>query len=76
MAKHYTGQPATLDVYAGRVWKSHDMPPAGGCATNVEIAITDRKDASMVKGHHNVLFCGDFAREFRLFANLYKMKLA
>lgn len=76
MVHYYTGQPATLDVYAGRVWKSHDMPPAGGCATNVEIAITDRKDASMVRGHHNVLFCGDFAREFRLFANLYKMKLA
>ena len=76
MVKYYTGQPATLDVYAGKVWKSHKMPPAGGCATNVEIEITDRADACMVKGHHNVLFCGDFARKFRLFANLYKMNLA
>ena len=76
MVKYYSGQPATLDVYAGKVWKSHKMPPAGGCATNVEIEITDREDACMVKGHHNVLFCGDFARKFMLFANLYKMKLA
>lgn len=76
MVHYYTGQPATLDVYAGKVCKSYDMPPAGGCATNVEIEITDRADATMVRGHHNVLFCGDYARKFRLFANLYKMKLA
>ena len=75
MIHYYSGQPASLDVYAGKVYKSHHAPPVGGCATNVEIEITDRKDALAVKGHHNVLFCGDFARQFRLFANLYKMKL-
>ena len=51
-------------------------PPAGGCTTNVEIAITDREDACMVKGHHNLLFCGDHARKFRHFAQLHKLKLA
>ena len=75
MIHYYTGQPASLDVYAGKVYKSHNMPPAGGCTTNVEIELTDRADACLVKGHHNILFCGDFARKFRLFANLYKMKL-
>ncbi|MDP6545949.1 MAG: hypothetical protein QGH60_18370 [Phycisphaerae bacterium] len=72
---YYTGQPPALDIYSGKVYKSHKMPPAGGCTTNVEIELTDRKDACEVKGHHNILFCGDFARRFRLFANLYKMKL-
>ena len=75
MIHYYTGQPASLDVYAGKVCKSHNMPPAGGCTTNVEIEITDRKDACAVAGHHNILFCGDYARRFRLFANLYKMTL-
>jgi len=28
------------------------------CTTNVEIEITDRPDAGMVKGRHNLLFCG------------------
>jgi hypothetical protein len=67
-----------LDVYAGRVVKSHAMPPAAGCTTNVEIAITDRADVcSVFNGHaHNVAFCGDFARPLRLFANLYKLPLA
>jgi hypothetical protein len=76
MVKYYPGEKPKLDVYAGRVVESHPMPPAAGCATNVEIEITDRPDACMVRGHHNLLFCGDFARQFRLFAQLYKMELA
>jgi hypothetical protein len=76
MVHYYPGKEPTLDVYAGRVVKSHPMPPAGGCTTNVEVAITDREDAGMVKGHHNLLFCGDHARKFRLFAQLHKLKLA
>ena len=73
-----TNKAPTLDVYAGTVVKSHPMPPIGGCTTNVEIDITDRDDACDVFGGraHNVLFCGDYARQFRLFAQLYKMGLA
>jgi len=51
------------------------MPPAAGCTTNVEVKIRDRKDACMVQGHHNLLFAGDLAREFRLFAQLHRMDL-
>lgn len=76
MMRYYPGEHPTLDVYSGRVVASHPMPPAAGCTTNVEIEITDRQDACMVKGHHNLLFCGDYARRFRLFARLYKMRLA
>jgi hypothetical protein len=75
MMRYYPGKTPTLDVYAGRVVKSHPMPPAGGCTTNVEIEILDRPDACMVGGHHNLIFCGDFARKFRLFAQLYKIRL-
>jgi len=76
MVRYHPGAEPALDVYAGRVVKSHPMPPAAGCTTNVEIEITDREDACMVRGHHNLLFCGDHARKFRLFAQLYRMKLA
>ena len=76
MVRYHPGKPPALDVYAGKVVTSHPMPPAGGCATNVEIEVTDRDDACMVRGHHNLIFCGDFARKFRLFAQLHKMRLA
>lgn len=76
MVRYYPGTPPALDVYAGKVVASHPMPPAAGCTTNVEIAITDRADACQVQGHHNLLFCGEWARQFRLFAQLYKLRLA
>jgi hypothetical protein len=76
MVRYYPGKDPALDVYAGRVVQSHPMPPAAGCTTNVEIEITDRPDACMVSGHHNLIFCGDFARKFRLFAQLFKLRLA
>ncbi|HPO13829.1 MAG TPA: hypothetical protein PLI09_10325 [Candidatus Hydrogenedentes bacterium] len=76
MIHYYPGEKPSLDVYEGRVVQSHPMPPAAGCTTNVEIEITDRPDACSVRGHHNLLFCGDFARQFRLFAQLYNLPLA
>ena len=75
VVKYYSAEKAGLDIYEGRVVKSHPMPPAAGCTTNVEVEITDRPDACMVAGHHNLIFCGDYARKFRLFANLMKMEL-
>jgi hypothetical protein len=76
IVRYHPGKEPALDVYAGKIVKSHAMPPVGGCTTNAEVEITDRPDACMVRGHHNLLFCGDFARKFRLFAHLFKMKLA
>lgn len=76
MMRYHPGEKPALDIYAGKVVASHPMPPAGGCTTNVEIQLTDRSDACLVQGHHNLLFSGDFARRFRLFAQLYKMGLA
>jgi len=74
MLHYYGGAQPSLDVYAGQVAQSHPMPPAGGCTTNVEIELSDCPDVCQVRGHHNILFCGDFARKFRLFAQLFKMR--
>lgn len=76
MMRYHASAEPKLDVYAGKVVTSYPMPPAGGCTTNVSIELTDRKDACMVRGHHNLLFCGDYAHRFRTFARLYKLPLA
>jgi hypothetical protein len=75
MVRYYPGDEPALDIYAGQVVQSHPMPPAAGCTTNVEIEISNREQAYQVRGHHNLIFCGDLARKFRLFANLYRMKV-
>lgn len=75
MVRAYPGTPSRLDVYAGKVVISHPMPPAGGCTTNVEVQLTDRADAMMVQGHHNVLFYGEHARQFRIFARFFRLQM-
>lgn len=75
MIHYYSGEDPKLDVYSGNVVESHQMPPAGGCATNVEIEITNRMNANLVTGHHNLLFNGDFSKRFMNFAQLHKLQL-
>jgi len=76
MIHYYPGENPKLDVYSGIVVVSHQMPPAGGCSTNVEIEITNRTNATSVTGHHNLLFCGDFTKRFKDFAQLHKLQLS
>jgi hypothetical protein len=71
MARYVSGKTPQLLVYSGKVVKSYDMPPVGGCRTNVEITINELDDACDVKGHHNVLFYGNQAKRLRQFAQLY-----
>ena len=73
MAHYLPGKLPQMLVYSGEVVKSYPMPPVGGCRTNVEITINERADACDVKGHHNVLFCGNWAKQLRQFAQLYGM---
>lgn len=71
MARYVPGEAPAMLVYSGTVVKSYAMPPVGGCRTNVEITINELPRAADVKGHHNILFCGDYARELRTFCRIY-----
>lgn len=62
-------------IYSGKVVKSYAMPPVGGCRTNVEITINELEDVCDVKGHHNVLFYGNYAKRLRQFAQLYGIEV-
>jgi hypothetical protein len=73
MIHYYSGKDPKLDIYSGTVFKSHQE--LVGCATNVEINITDRIDANLVKGHHNILLCGDLSKTFTDFARLHKLQI-
>ena len=71
MAHCLPGKKPQMLVYSGEVVKSYATPPAGGCRTNVEITINELDDACDVKGHHNVIFYGSYAKQLRQFAQLY-----
>ena len=58
-------------IYSGKVVGCPDIPPAGGCRTNVEITINEVEDVYDVKGMHQVIFYGNHAKELRTFCQLY-----
>lgn len=71
MAHYLSGETPRMLVYSGKVVKSYAMPPVGGCRTNVEITVNELENADDVKGHHNVLFYGNYAKQLRIFCQLY-----
>ena len=76
MAMYLTGQRPQMLVYSGNVVKSYDMPPVGGCRTNVEITINEVNDICDVKPvHHQAIFYGDYAKRLRSFCQLYGIEV-
>ena len=75
MAHYISGEKPGMLVYSGQVVKSYAMPPVGGCRTNVEITINELPRAADVKGHHNVLFYGDYAEQLRTFCRLFGIEV-
>jgi len=47
MARCNPTEAPSMQVYSGQVVKSYDMPPVGGCRTNVEIRSTNWKTPAM-----------------------------
>lgn len=72
---HLPGKIPQMLLYSGKVVKSYDMPPVGGCRTNVEITINELENAMDVKAHHNIIFYGNYARELRIFCQLYGIEV-
>lgn len=71
MAHYLSGEKPEMIVYSGKVVRCYDTPPAGGCRTNVELAIDGIEDACDVKGMHQTIFYGDYARQLRAFCQLH-----
>jgi hypothetical protein len=73
MAHYLPGNQPQMLVYTGSVVKSYEMPPVGGCRTNVAFTVNEHENVCDVKGHHNVVFCGNYGRQLRRFAQLYEI---
>jgi hypothetical protein len=65
-----------LDAWRGTVISSPTCPPAGGCATRVLVKLDGVADVcSVYAGPHPILYCGDFARHAKVFAQLYGLEV-
>ncbi len=72
----YQSEKKTLNAWRGNVISSPGTPPTGGCATRVLVKLDSVPDVcSVYAGPHPVLYCGDFARHAKTFAQLYGLDI-
>ena len=69
-------RPDSLLVGTGRMVNNVDARIKGGCRTAVEIAVDGLDDARDLAGFHQVLVCGKFDRELKMYAELAGLRLA
>jgi len=75
LAQYLPGDAPRMIVYSGEVVACPPMPPAGGCRTNVEMTINEVDDVCDVKGMHQVIFYGNYARDLRTFCQLHNIEV-
>lgn len=72
----YQSDKRSLDAWRGHVQSSPATPPTGGCATRVLVQLDGVPDVcSVYAGPHPILYCGDFARQARVFAQLFGLPI-
>ena len=67
-------RPDTLLFGTGQVRENVRAPFAGGCRTSLEIAMDGAQDVRDVKGHHQILVCGNFAQTLRAYCQLADLR--
>jgi hypothetical protein len=63
--------PGKMIIGSGTVVGNVDTPPAGGCRTSVEIKVDDVPDVRDVKGFHQLIMYGNYAKELNSFCQLF-----
>ena len=71
MTRYFAGEKPEMIVYSGKVVRCYNTPPAGGCRTNVELTINEVEDVGDVKGNHMTIIYGNYAKQLRVFCQLY-----
>lgn len=75
MAQYLSGETPRMYIYSGNVVGCPPIPATGGCRTNVEMTINEVDDACDVKGMHQVIFYGNYAKQLRTFCQLYGIQV-
>jgi hypothetical protein len=71
MAQYVPGETPQMIIYSGKVVGCPSIPQTGGCRTNIEMTINEVDDVCDVKGMHQIIFYGNYAKQLRTFCQLY-----
>jgi hypothetical protein len=75
MAQYLLREVPQMIIYSGKVVGCPSIPETGGCRTNIEMTINEVDDVCDVKGMHQVIFYGNYAKQLRTFCQLYNINI-
>ena len=75
MTQYVSGKEPKMYIYSGEVVGCPPIPRTGGCRTNIEMTINEVDDTCDVKGMHQNIFYGNYAKQLRTFCQLYGIKV-
>lgn len=75
MAQYLSGETPHMYIYSGKVVGCPSIPPTGGCRTNLQMTINEVDDVCDVKGMHQIIFYGNYAKQLKTFCQLYDIKV-
>ena len=70
LASYLSAKNPRMLIYTGEVVRCYPKAP-GGCRTNVAMTINEVDDVCDVKGMHQIIFYGDYAKQLRTFCRLH-----
>jgi hypothetical protein len=75
IAEYAAGEKPHMLIYSGNVVDCPPIPPTGGCRTNIRMTINEVDDVCNVKGMHQIIFYGNYAKQLRAFCKLYGVEV-
>jgi L-fucose isomerase-like protein len=71
LTEYHVAEKPHMLIYSGEVVSCPPIPPTGGCRSNIEMTINEVDDVCDVKGMHQIIFYGNYAKQLRAFCQLY-----
>jgi hypothetical protein len=75
MAQYFPTETPEMLVYTGAIVDCPEIPPTGGCRTNLRMTINEVEDVRDVKGMHQIIFYGNHGKDLRTYCQLNSIAL-
>ncbi len=71
----YLSETNRMVIYSGETVSCPSFPRVGGCRTNIEMTINEVDDVCDVKGMHQIIFYGNYAKKLSKFCQLFNIEV-
>ena len=75
LAQYVSAEAPEMIVYTGTIVDCPEIPPTGGCRTNLRMTVNEVDDVRDVQGMHQIIFYGNHGKDLRTYCQLNSIGL-